>query len=150
MIRRRRVHVVLVEYGQRQQSRRRADLNTIASMTTQSQTADSAPGVATWKVTSSARKEAPCVRWTATGITHTHTHTRLTALCPGLPRSAGTRKVKPVWILLKQQTVSGSGISSAICKSAPCCRQKTTPATNHSVFFRPDALPATQPTASKH
>jgi len=30
--------------------------------------------------------------------THTHTHTRLTALCPGLPRWAGTRKVKPIWI----------------------------------------------------
>ena len=24
---------------------------------------------------------------------------------------AGTRKVKPIWILLKQETVSGSGIS---------------------------------------
>ena len=43
--------------------------------------------------------------------THTHTHTRLTALYPGLPGSAGTRKVKPIWILLKQETVSGSGIS---------------------------------------
>ena len=40
-----------------------------------------------------------------------HTHTRLTALCPGLPGWAGTRKVKPIWILLKQETVSGSGIS---------------------------------------
>jgi len=40
-----------------------------------------------------------------------HTHTRLMALCPGLPRWAGTRKVKPIWILLKQETVSGSGIS---------------------------------------
>ena len=28
----------------------------------------------------------------------THTHTRLTALCPGLPGWAGTRKVKPLWI----------------------------------------------------
>jgi len=28
--------------------------------------------------------------------------------------------------------------------------QTTTPATHHSVFYRPDALPATQPTASKH
>jgi len=37
----------------------------------------------------------------------------------GLPRSAGTRKVEPIWILLKQETVSGSGISWAICKSAP-------------------------------
>ena len=50
---------------------------------------------------------------------YTHTHTRQTALCRGLPRSAGTRKVKPIWILLKQETVSGSGISWAICKSAP-------------------------------
>ena len=41
------------------------------------------------------------------------THTRLTALFPGLPGSAGTRKVKPIWILLKQETVSGSGISWA-------------------------------------
>ena len=40
-----------------------------------------------------------------------HTHTRLTALFPGLPRWASTRKVKPIWILLKQETVSGSGIS---------------------------------------
>ena len=36
---------------------------------------------------------------------------------PGLPRWAGTRKVKPIWILLKQETVIGSGISWAICKS---------------------------------
>ena len=43
--------------------------------------------------------------------THTHTHTRLTAPCPGLPGSAATRKVKPIWIFLKQETVSGSGIS---------------------------------------
>jgi len=31
-----------------------------------------------------------------------HTHTRLEALCPGLPGSARTRKIKPIWILLKQ------------------------------------------------
>ena len=161
-----------------------------------------------------------------------HTHTRLTALFPGLPRWAGTRKVKPIWILLKQETVSGSGISWTICKSAtrssqittpaplkfftgrmpflppkqqrqstegmqkefhiihthtfngplsgtnrvsqyqkgktnldsewqwhqlgmcksaPRSRQMTTPAPpHHSVFYRPDALPAAQPTASKH
>jgi len=79
-----------------------------------------------------------------------HTHTRLTALCPGLPGWAGTRKVKPIWILLKQETVSGSAISWAICKSAPRSRQTTMPARHHSVFYRPDALPATQATASKH
>ena len=78
------------------------------------------------------------------------THICRTALCPELPRWAGTRKVKPTWILLKQETVSGSGISWTICKSAPRSRQISTPAPNHSVFYRPDALPATQPTASKH
>jgi len=31
-----------------------------------------------------------------------NTHTCLTALCPGLPGQASTRKVKPIWILLKQ------------------------------------------------
>ena len=66
--------------------------------------------------------------------TNTHTHTRLTALFPGLPGSAGTRKVKPVWILLKQETVSGSGISWAICKFAPRSRQITMPAPHHLVF----------------
>jgi len=80
---------------------------------------------------------------------HTHTHTRLTALCPALPGWAGNRKAKPIWILLKQETVSGSGISWAICKSARS-RQITTPAPHRSVFYRPDALPATQPTVSKH
>ena len=81
---------------------------------------------------------------------HTHTHTSLTALFPGLPGWAGTRKAKPIWILLKQETVSGCGISWAICKSAPHSRQITTPAPHHSVFYRPDALPAAQPTVSKH
>ena len=37
-------------------------------------------------------------------------------------------KVKPIWILLKQETVSSSGISWAICKSATRSRQITTPA----------------------
>jgi len=66
--------------------------------------------------------------------THTHTHTSLTALCTGLPRWAGTGKVKPIRILLKQETVSGSGISWAISKFAPRSRQITTPAPHHSVF----------------
>ena len=79
-----------------------------------------------------------------------HTHTRLTAISPGLPGWASTRKVKPIWILLEQETVSGSGISWGVCKSAPRCRQITTPAPHHSVFYRPDALPAAQPTVSKH
>ena len=81
---------------------------------------------------------------------HAHTHTHPTALFPGLSGWASTRKVKPVWILLKQKTVSGSDISWAVCKSAPRSRQITTPAPHHSVFYRPDAVPDAQPTASKH
>jgi len=76
-------------------------------------------------------------------------NTRLTALIMGLPGWAGTRKLKPIWSLLKQETVSGGSISLAICKSAPCSGQITMPAPHHSVFYRLDALPATQPTASK-
>ena len=68
-------------------------------------------------------------------ITHTHTHTRLTALFPGLPGWAGTRKAIPIWISLKQETVSGSGISWAICKSASRSGQITMPAPYHSSFF---------------
>ena len=82
--------------------------------------------------------------------THTHTHTRLTALFPGLPKWASTRKVKPIWILLEQETVSGSGISWAICKSAPCSRQIPCQHPTTQFFCRPDALPAAQPTVSKH
>ena len=83
-------------------------------------------------------------------VSRIHTHTRLTALLPGLLRWASPRRAKPIWILLKQKTVSGSGISWAICKSAPRPRQMSMPAPHHSVFYRLDALPAAQPTASKH
>ena len=75
------------------------------------------------------------------------THTRLTALCPGLPGWAGTRKVKPTWILLKQETVSGSEIRWAICKSAPCSRQITTSAPHRSVFLQA-GCPSCRPTNS--
>jgi len=77
--------------------------------------------------------------------THTHKHTRLTSFFTELPGSAGTRKVKPIWILLKQEAVSGSGITWTICKSAPRSRQITTPTPHHSVFYRPNPfLPPNQ------
>ena len=72
------------------------------------------------------------------------------ALCLGLPGWTGTRRVKPIWILLKQETVSGSGIGWAMCKPAPRSWQITMPAPRCSVFYRPDALHATQPAVSKH
>ena len=81
--------------------------------------------------------------------THPHTHP-FNGPFSRTTRVSRYQKGKPIWILLKQETVSNSGISWAICKSAPCTRQITTPAPHHSVFYRPDALPAAQPTASKH
>ena len=56
------------------------------------------------------------------------------------------QKVKPICILLKQETVSGSGISWAICKSAPRSRQITTPAPHHS--FSQARCPSCHPTNS--
>jgi len=81
---------------------------------------------------------------------NTHTHPFNGPLSGTTRVSWYNRKVKPIWILLQQETVSGSGISWAIYKSAPRSRQITTPAPHHSVFYRPDALPAAQPTASKY
>ena len=91
------------------------------------------------------------VLWCNLHTIYTHTHTHLfNSLCPGVPRWAGTRKVKSIWILQKQETVSGSGISWAICKSAPCSRQIPRQYHTSQFFYRLDALPATQPTVSKH
>ena len=66
--------------------------------------------------------------------THTHTH-QFNCAFPGLPGWVCTRKAKPIWILLKQETLSGSGISWAICKSATRSRQTTTP-TPTTQFFK--------------
>ena len=73
--------------------------------------------------------------------THTHTHTRLHHLGPiqwlfvwDQRWWARARKVNPIWILLKQETVSGSGISWVICKSALRSRQITMPSPHHSDF----------------
>jgi len=85
-------------------------------------------------------------------VIHTHTHTCLTALFPGLPGWAGTRKVKSVWISLKQETLSDSGIGWALCKSAPRSRQITTPVPHHLVFLQalcPSCRPANSVKALK-
>jgi len=52
---------------------------------------------------------------------------------------------------MKQEMMGGSDISWTKCRSsAPRSRQINMPALHHSYFYRPDALPATQPTVSKH
>jgi len=45
--------------------------------------------------------------------------------------------------------VSGSGVSWAICKSAPCPRQITTPAPHHSVSYSPSWRPTNSVKAQK-
>ena len=78
-------------------------------------------------------------------VTHTHTHTHtFNSPFSGLPRWASTRKVTPIWIFVKQETVSGSGISWAVCKSAPRSRQITTPAYNSVFTGRMPFLPPNQ------
>ena len=67
-----------------------------------------------------------------TGMKHTHPFNSPLSRTTWLSRY---QKGKPIWILLKQETVSGSGISWAICKSAPRSRQITTPEPHHSVFI---------------
>jgi len=76
----------------------------------------------------------------------TPVYTRLTALFLELPGWAGTRKVKPIWILLKQETVSGSGISWTVC-NLHLAPDTTTPAPHHSVFLQA-GCPSCRPTNS--
>ena len=82
--------------------------------------------------------------------TRTHTHTRTHAhthpfngLLSGTTQMSQYQKGRTIWILLKQETVSGSGISWAICKSAPC----STPAPHHLVFLQA-GCPSCRPTNS--
>ena len=81
-----------------------------------------------------------------TVIAHTHTHTRLTAFS-GTTRVSRYQKGKAIWILLKQETVSGTLGHMQVCTSLQTDNYASTPPLS---FYRPDALPAAQPTASKH
>ena len=78
------------------------------------------------------------IQWEKQTHTH-HTHT-FNGPFSGTTPVSRYQKVKPIWLLLKHETVSGSGIIWAICKFAPRSRQITTPAPHQSVFYRPDAL----------
>ena len=81
-------------------------------------------------------------------ISHAHTHTH--PFNGPFSRTTQVSRYQKGKTNLDFTEASDSDISWAICKSAPCSRQKTTPALHHTVFYRPDALPAAQPTASKH
>ena len=83
--------------------------------------------------------------------TRTHTHGRFNGLFSRTTWVGRYQKDKPFSILLKQRWWGGSGIRWTICKSFTLCsRQITMPAPHHLSFYGPDALPAAQPTVSKH
>ena len=83
-------------------------------------------------------------------IALTHTYTYLTALFPGLAGWAGTRKVKTNldFTEAKDSECQWHQLGHMqICTSLQTDNHASTPPLS---FYRPDALPAVQPTASKH
>jgi len=99
------------------------------------------------------RKTKPQPQATRThACTHARTYACTTVLRPSWILSGTTRvsrhqKGKTNLDLLEQEIVSGSGISWAICKSAPWPRHITTPASHHSVFLQAEC-PSCNPTNS--
>jgi len=88
-----------------------------------------------------------CFMKTKNDYLHADTHTHpFNGPLSGTTQVGRYQKVKPIWILLKQETVIGSGISWAICKSAPRSRQ------NHSstppLCFLQARCPSCHPTNS--
>ena len=84
-----------------------------------------------------------------------HMHTRMHTFkgpLPGTIRVSWYQKSKNQsgFYWNKRQWVAVASFGPYVCKSAPRSRQITMPAPHHSGFYRPDTLPATQPTASKH
>ena len=77
---------------------------------------------------------------------HTHTHTRLTALFPGLPRWAGTRNLDFTEARDSEWQWHQLG-RMQVCTSLQTDNHASTPPLS---FYRPDALPAAQPIESKH
>ena len=72
------------------------------------------------------------------------TCTRLTAICPGLPGWAGTRKVKPIWILLKQEWQWHQLGRMQVCTSFQADNHASTP----PVSFSQAGCPSCRPTNS--
>ena len=77
-----------------------------------------------------------------------HTHTRLTALFLGLPMWAGTRKVKPIGLLLNQEIVSGSDISWAVCTLLQTDNHASTPPATTQFFT--GRMPFLPPNQQRH
>ena len=65
--------------------------------------------------------------------------------------SSKSRLVLPSWYWLTQVDPDKWPLNECLfVVFALHCRQITTPASHHSIFYGPNAVPATQPTVSKH
>jgi len=84
-------------------------------------------------------------RKTSLRLTHAHTHTLFNGRFSRTTRVSRYQKGKTIWILLKQETVIGSGISWAICKSATRSRETTMPAPHQLISFFTGWMPFLPP-----
>ena len=76
------------------------------------------------------------------------THTRLTALFPGLPGWAGTRKTNLDFTEARDSEWQWHQLGHMqVCTPLQTDNHASTPPLS---FYRPDALPVAQPTVSKH
>jgi len=90
---------------------------------------------------------AGSVMWTMLNTPHTHL---FNGPLSGTTRVSRYQKGKTNLDFTEARDSEWQWHKLGICKSAPCYRQITMPAPHPSVFYRPDALPATKPTASNH
>jgi len=54
------------------------------------------------------------------------------------------------WIFMEQGKIMEAEVPTVRVSATPTRLMAPLPHNPHKVFYRPDALPATQPTASKH
>jgi len=67
---------------------------------------------------------------------------------PSEPGLAGTR-MSPLWILLQLNMIDGGSVNNWSYKMCKAPVKSSPPTNQHLMFYRPDALPVTQPTVSK-
>ena len=73
-------------------------------------------------------------------------YNRFTTLCPGLPRWVGTRRINHSGFCWSRH----DGVAVASSEPYASYLHFASPAPHQPDFYGPDALPDTQPTASKH
>ena len=94
------------------------------------------------------RTATPCSTKATSSSTHTHTYTRLSALCPGLPGWAGKGKTNLDFTEARDSEWQWHQLGHMqVCTSLQTDNHTSTPPLS---LYRPDALPAAQPTVSKH